>query len=133
MGDLKTTLVEVRGNIETYHHEWFTRPEQLANESNTNVDVPNLCGRQIMRENNRFQTPEEYYRVSISVPFLDHLITQSCQWNVLKNGRKRQEVFFVTISWICHTHLVLKQNWTFGKCFGTTKRKVVCLTDCTKH
>ena len=76
MGDLKTTLIEVRDNIETYHHEWFIRAEQLAKEINTNVDVPRLCGMQTLRENYNVQTPEEYYRVSISVPFLDHLITQ---------------------------------------------------------
>ena len=76
MGDLKATLEEVRDNIETYHHKWFTRAQQLANEINANVAVPRLCGRQTLRENYHVQMPEEYYRVSISVPFLDHLITQ---------------------------------------------------------
>ncbi len=76
MGDLKTTLEEVRENIETYHHNWL-RAEQLAHEINANVAVPRLCGRQTLRENYHVQTPEEYYRVSISVPFLDHLITQN--------------------------------------------------------
>lgn len=76
MGDLKTTLEEVRENIETYHHNWFTRAEQLAKEINATVAVPRLCGRQTLRENYHVQTAEEYYRVSISVPFLDHLISQ---------------------------------------------------------
>lgn len=76
MGDLKATLEDVRNNIETYHHNWFTRAEQLASQIDVNVGVPRLCGRQTLKENYHVQTPEEYYRVSISVPFLDHLLTQ---------------------------------------------------------
>ena len=76
MGDLKATLEEVRDNIEAYHHTWFSRAEQLGNEINANVAVPRLCGRQTLRDNHHIQTPEEYCRVTISVPFLDHFINQ---------------------------------------------------------
>ena len=37
--------------------------------------IPRRCGRQTQRSNVQAETPEEYYRRSLTIPFIDHMIS----------------------------------------------------------
>ena len=48
----------------------------LAQRVRTTPSTPRICSKQALRANPPFKSVEEYYRISISVPFLDHLSSQ---------------------------------------------------------
>ena len=42
----------------------------------TEVKKPRICGRQIMRDNVEAKSPEDYFRNSTTVPFLDYALNE---------------------------------------------------------
>lgn len=48
----------------------------LASQVGVEISTPRTCGRQTMRINVDAKDPEEYYKISIFIPFLDNLIQQ---------------------------------------------------------
>lgn len=48
----------------------------LAEELDIPISKPRTCGRQSKRNNVPAQSPEDYYRKSISIPVLDHLLEE---------------------------------------------------------
>jgi len=49
----------------------------MAEEAGTNIPmVPRLFGIRMQRENIRAVTPDEYYRQTITIPLLDHLLME---------------------------------------------------------
>lgn len=73
---VKETLDHIRSRIESYHRKWFDTAKEIATKLNTEIKMPRLCGRQQHRENVPAEGVEEYYRKSLSVPFLDHMIVE---------------------------------------------------------
>ena len=47
---------------------------QLAGKDE--LSRPRCCGRQVYRNNTQTQTPEDYWRVSVFIPFLDSILTE---------------------------------------------------------
>ena len=70
------TIEKVRLQVEEYHGLWFKDIEKMAEKLSVEVKVPRLCGRQINRSNVPADSPEEYFRKSITIPFLDHMIQE---------------------------------------------------------
>ena len=48
----------------------------MAEKVGTEPTMPRIAPRQTLRANAPAATPEEYYRINYSVPFLDHMIAQ---------------------------------------------------------
>lgn len=70
------TLRDVRDNVERYHNEWFTEVGKMCNGMGTTPSMPRLCSRQCHRLNVTASNPSEYYRRTITVPVLDHLLVE---------------------------------------------------------
>ena len=66
----------MRENIDTIHSKWFKEAEEMCQSVEVEVKLPRLCGRQRHRENIPAQTPSDYYRRTVTIPVLDHLISQ---------------------------------------------------------
>ena len=49
---------------------------KIASDLTTNVTVPRQAARQNHRDNQPATTPEQYYKRSLAIPFLDHLTSQ---------------------------------------------------------
>ena len=73
---LTAVLQELRENVDKYHGQWFAEVEQLSGAIGTEPSLPRLCGRQTHRSNIPSQTPKEYYRRTITIPLLDHILTE---------------------------------------------------------
>ena len=73
---LKQVLHDARLDIETQFKILFTNAVKCAEKYNISVSIPRRCSRQTARENHPGSTVEEYYRRSLAVPFLDHLISE---------------------------------------------------------
>lgn len=75
--DLQKQLEEIRDDVEEWHKVWFTMASHVAEEEGTEEpSIPRRCGRQTQRDNVDGETAEVYYRRALTIPFLDHLISQ---------------------------------------------------------
>ena len=63
-------------NVSVHHREWFTTVEQICDNVGVEPALPRLCARQKNRSNIPAENACEYYWRVISVPLLDHLITE---------------------------------------------------------
>lgn len=74
--NLNFLLNELRNNSELKFHELFIEAENCSKEVGEEIKIPRIASRQIYRENYDCNTPEEYYRRSLYIPFIDHFICQ---------------------------------------------------------
>lgn len=73
---LYVMLEKYRAKIEEMHGTWFQEAETLAQSVGTEPGKPRTTGRQKHRANVPAESVLEYYRRVVSIPFLDHLLTQ---------------------------------------------------------
>ena len=69
------TLCEIREKINSHHKKWYDTATTLGSAVNTLPSIPRRCSRQRGRSNVPANTPEVYYRRSITIPFLDELLS----------------------------------------------------------
>ena len=68
-------LTDVRENVNQNHNQWYKSAVDLSAQINRSPpSMPRRCGRQSQRDNVPAQTPEEYYKRSLTIPFLDHML-----------------------------------------------------------
>ena len=70
------TLQNARDNIDTYHSRWFATVEKMCTGVGTECSVPRRCSRQTHRSNIPADSPSQYYCRLISIPLLDHLLSE---------------------------------------------------------
>ena len=70
------TLQDVRDNVSTHHRRWYSSVERMCSDVGTVPSLPRRSGRQIHRSNVPADTPSEYYCRSLSIPLLDHLLSE---------------------------------------------------------
>ena len=75
INDIKSALRDVRENIDSHHNQWFSSVEQMCASFGIQPSLPRLCGCQRHRSNTPAQEPSEYYSRTITVPILDHLLS----------------------------------------------------------
>jgi hypothetical protein len=69
--NLVQNSLDCRANVEQFNHQCFERSAKICEPLDIEVNKPRICGRQIMRDNNvEAESPEDYFRKSITVPFL---------------------------------------------------------------
>ena len=73
---VKAALNNARSNIEKHHRLWFRTVEQMCSDIGIDPSLPRRCGRQMHRNNIPADTPLEYYSRCLSIPLLDHLLTE---------------------------------------------------------
>ena len=67
---------DVRDNINTYHTQWFLTITEMLSEVGQEPSVPRRCGRQTQQSNVPADTPGEYFQRTISIPVLDHILSE---------------------------------------------------------
>ena len=70
------TIQDVRDNVQTHHSKWFLTIENMCSTVGTVPSLPRRCGRQTHRSNMPAETPSQYYCRTISIPLLDHLLSE---------------------------------------------------------
>lgn len=73
---LTSTLNQVRSNVDSYHSRWFDTISKMYDDVGTAPSIPRICGRQRQRANTPACSPSEYYRRTITIPVLDHLLAE---------------------------------------------------------
>ena len=73
---LKDTLKDLRANVDVNHSKWFSEVKLMCKKVGTVPSLPRLCGRQCHKPNIPAQSPSDYYCCTITIPLLDHLISE---------------------------------------------------------
>ncbi len=77
MSEIKTltlSLKEVRENVDSYHSKWFETISAMCSEVGTVPAMPRICSRQRHRASTPAINPSEYYKRTITIPIVDHLL-----------------------------------------------------------
>ncbi|KAL4130683.1 hypothetical protein QTP88_008087 [Uroleucon formosanum] len=74
--NLSTLIKEMRSNVESKFHDLFSTAEHLAKEIGEDIKIPRVTHFQQHRANYELTSAENYYRVSVFIPFIDHFISQ---------------------------------------------------------
>ena len=69
-------LRALRGDVSSYSGHVFSHSSRIANNSKVSIAIPRISRHQQHRSNYASQSPEEYFKVSVVIPFLDHLISE---------------------------------------------------------
>ncbi|XP_074658629.1 52 kDa repressor of the inhibitor of the protein kinase-like [Tubulanus polymorphus] len=72
---VKATIKSVRSDINAVFSSWFEEITNLAAQNGIAPSKPRTCNRQTQRGNYPADTPEEYYRRSLVIPYIDGLIS----------------------------------------------------------
>ena len=66
-------LEQMRESIDKEFSDWYHEADELAQKLTEEIKVPRLTGRQVHRANVGGDTPEDYFRRNVAIPFVDHL------------------------------------------------------------
>ena len=72
------TLKFCRGNVDEKHDKWFIEAENFVTAIDMDIDVkkPRYASRQKNRDNYLTTTVSEYYKLSLTIPLLDTIISE---------------------------------------------------------
>jgi hypothetical protein len=73
---LGQSSLDCRANVGQFNHQCFERSVEICELLDIEVKKPRICGRHIMRDNVEADCPEDYFRKSITVPFLDYALNE---------------------------------------------------------
>jgi len=76
VGVLRKVLTDFRSNIDVQFNTLFKNASRLAEKYEVSIKTPRTCSRQTARDNHPAENAEEYYRRSLAITFLDHLVTE---------------------------------------------------------
>ena len=73
---VKTTLEGVRSNVDAYHTHIYTQATAIAQSLRIDESAHRLASRLQHRSNVPAQDCSDYYHLNLTIPLLDHLITE---------------------------------------------------------
>ena len=76
IGLLVETIQDVRQRVDEYHGNWFAAAEEMSASVGGKPSMPRCCNLQRNRANPPASTPQEYYKRSITIPMLDHMLVE---------------------------------------------------------
>lgn len=74
--NVKNTIAAMRTDIDNTFSLIFTNATEILESVGETVVTPRVANRQKNRVNVFHKTPEEYYRISVAIPFFDDFLTQ---------------------------------------------------------
>ncbi|XP_062504805.1 52 kDa repressor of the inhibitor of the protein kinase-like [Corticium candelabrum] len=74
--DVRTALEKVLSRVSGDFSSWYKKASEIAAAVKVDPSLPRVCNRQRNRDNVPAETPEEYYRRSLGIPYLEELVAQ---------------------------------------------------------
>ncbi|XP_006812758.1 52 kDa repressor of the inhibitor of the protein kinase-like [Saccoglossus kowalevskii] len=74
--EVKQTYSDVRENIEFHFRKCYDQAVRFADKIGVTPTTPRVARRQTQRPNAPASSPEDYYRLNLAIPFLDHICTE---------------------------------------------------------
>ena len=73
---VKESLSKARGSMDSFHRNWYEESCLLGSKVNVQPSVPRTNNRQTQRTNTPATSESEYYKRTISIPLLDHILSE---------------------------------------------------------
>ena len=73
---VKESINKARGSIDSFYCNWYEESSLLGLKVNVQPSVPRTNNRQTQRTNTPATSESEYYKCSISIPLLDHILSE---------------------------------------------------------
>jgi hypothetical protein len=74
--DTLTELKTIRSNIDEYFHDIYIKTSNLAQKMRFSISLPRIARKQKNRDNYSVNTPEEYFKITVFIPYLDLFINE---------------------------------------------------------
>ena len=71
---VKAQFHDTRTNVNTFHEEWYKVALELALKVRLQEGMPRSCNRQVHQDNQPHNNCSEYYKYSITIPLVDHVV-----------------------------------------------------------
>ena len=71
---VKAQFHDIRANVDIFHEEWYKVALDLAEKVQLQESMPRSCNRQVHRNNQPHSNCSEYYKYSITIPLVDHIV-----------------------------------------------------------
>ena len=95
--DVRSILKNMRTNVDNEFQDWFKEAKQIANEVGADIKVPRYAHRQQHRANAPADTPLQYFKLNVGIPFLDH-IDQEMSSRFCEENRPGRDLFLLVPS-----------------------------------
>ncbi|XP_041472075.1 52 kDa repressor of the inhibitor of the protein kinase-like [Lytechinus variegatus] len=73
---LVQALVEMRSKADIDFNDIFLRATKTCDAIGVTINLPRLAGRQAQRCNVQTNSPEEFFRIAVFLPFVDHFLSE---------------------------------------------------------
>ncbi len=74
--DIKSCYKTIRENVNIEFHKVYLQAERMGESVNVDPSKPRSCARQRNRPNAAAENIEDWYRINVAIPFIDHIITE---------------------------------------------------------
>ena len=93
---LKALVITRRQEVDEFHSKWYKKALTLTEKINITETTPRAAGIQIYRSNTPAESVSDYYKRTITIPLLDHLM---CELDYRFDSSKTEAIFngFVTV------------------------------------
>ena len=71
---VKAQFHDIRANVDIFHEKWYKVALELAENVQLQESMPRSCNRQVYRDNQLHSNCSEYYKYSITIPLVDHVV-----------------------------------------------------------
>ena len=113
---MKTQFHDIRANVNVVHEEWHKVALELAEKVQLQESMPRSCNRQVHRDNQPHSNCSEYYKYSITIPLVDHVVAHLQSYFSSSNVT-------VTNGFCLVSYVLYKANnnsvWNFLKFYNT--------------
>ena len=96
-------------NIDKEFQDWFKEAKQITNEVGAYIKVPRYANHQQHRANAQADTPLQYFKLNVGIPFLDH-IDQETSSRFCEENRPRRDLFLSVPSVVCKCRVLHSMN-----------------------
>lgn len=69
-------ILKVRDNVDNFYDDWYEEARQLAQSVNVAEEMPRIASRQTQRANPPCPNAKAYYKTTVLIPFLDHVLSE---------------------------------------------------------
>lgn len=74
--DIKSLYASIRSRIDVEFHKVYQQAERMGSSVNVHPSKPRSCAHQTNRPNAPAESLEDWYRINVAIPFIDHVITE---------------------------------------------------------
>ena len=87
---LKALVITRRQDVDELHSKWYEKALTLSEEINITETTPRVVETQIHRSNTPAESVSDYYKRTITIPLLDHLM---CELDYRFDSSKTEAIF----------------------------------------